>query len=83
MRHSAAIDSKSASVTKSSRLIVLIGDGIAYTWGQGKFGQLGLSDTCQDVKAPIPLNAALFDNSKIIKIACGARHTIFLTGKCS
>jgi alpha-tubulin suppressor-like RCC1 family protein len=63
MRHSAAIDS----------------DGIVYTWGQGKFGQLGLSDTCQDVKAPTPLNAALFNNSKIIKIACGARHTIFLT----
>jgi len=55
-------------------------NGMACMWGQGKFGQLSLGDTCQDVKVPTQLSASLFHDKKILKIACGARHTIFLTG---
>ncbi len=81
MRHSAAIDSKCIlNYRQYARTNRRIGDGLAYVWGQGKFGQLGQSDTCQDVKVPTPLSATLFNNRKITKIVCGARHTIFLTG---
>lgn len=81
MRHSAAVDSKSTWQPLPRSHNIIIGDGTVYMWGQGKFGQLGLGDACQDVKVPTPLSPTLFNNRKIIKIACGARHTLFLTGK--
>ena len=49
-----------------------------FTWGQGKFGALGLSKS-QNMK--VPTEVELPNNIKISMIAAGARHSAFVTTK--
>lgn len=47
-----------------------------FTWGQGKFGALGLSRS-QNMKAPAEVE--LPPGARILAIAAGARHSAFIT----
>jgi len=63
MRHTAA-------VTK---------DGRVFTWGHGKFGQLGHNDKLSK-PSPTQIPSEWLYQKQIIMVACGARHTTCLTG---
>ncbi|KIY98506.1 putative E3 ubiquitin-protein ligase HERC1 [Monoraphidium neglectum] len=59
-RHTAALDA----------------DGRCYTWGWGKFGQLGLGD---DRDRNAPTLVATLDGRHAVLVACGWRHTVVTT----
>jgi hypothetical protein len=56
-------------------------------WGEGKFGQLGLASREEIVRFPICISDLsenqFFGQQRIIQVACGSRHSIFLTGNNS
>lgn len=47
-----------------------------FTWGRGKYGQLGHGST-QNIKLPVAVKA-LVDHD-VIQIACGGDHTLAIT----
>jgi alpha-tubulin suppressor-like RCC1 family protein len=53
-------------------------------WGEAKFGQLGLSKREDVVQHPVCISDIsenqLFGQQHVIQVACGSRHSIFLTG---
>ena len=53
--------------------------GRTYTWGSGKFGQLGLGPDI--VRALKPTLVPKLRNYRVIDIGCGTRHTIVLTNE--
>lgn len=52
-------------------------DGEVYTWGQGKYGALGVFST-NDQFAPVYVRFNDARNVQITTISCGGQHTIFL-----
>lgn len=47
-----------------------------FTWGLGEFGELGHGDA--RVKY-VPSKVESFSKGRVASVACGARHTVFLT----
>lgn len=48
-----------------------------YTWGEGRNGQLGTGQFIMQ-HSPSPLN--ILDRKGVVTIACGASHSVFITG---
>jgi alpha-tubulin suppressor-like RCC1 family protein len=59
-------------------VIILVESGRVYTFGSSNFGQLGLGDTEQQMY-PRPVES--IEHQKVIEIACGAGHSMALTGE--
>lgn len=58
-------------------------DGDMYTWGWNGNSQLGLGANVSVMATPSVVDFVDTDNQvNVVKVACGARHTIALTGKC-
>jgi alpha-tubulin suppressor-like RCC1 family protein len=57
--------------------------GKVFMWGEGKFGQLGLSKREDVVGRPVCISDLpdnhFFGQQRVIQVACGSRHSIFLT----
>ena len=49
--------------------------GGVYGWGDGTYGELGTQDNLPIEK---PISLSFFENTKVIKIAAGARHSLVL-----
>ncbi|ETO21289.1 hypothetical protein RFI_15915 [Reticulomyxa filosa] len=56
---------------------VLSSNGEIYTWGCGKFGQIGNGFTA-DALEPVHINAQ-FGEDKFVTVKCGSFHTVALT----
>ena len=60
----------------SSHMAALSKDGNIFTWGEGRSGQLGHGDS-ETKETPTKVESLI--GKKIIKVACGAHHTVALT----
>lgn len=58
---------------------VLTEDGQLYTFGRGKFGQLGDSAVITDHTIKTPTLVQIGDNKKVVQISCGTRSTAVVT----
>jgi E3 ubiquitin-protein ligase HERC4 len=50
-----------------------------YVWGHAASGQLAVGETDDDVKLPTQVPYYEGFTSKVVDIACGSQHTVFLT----
>lgn len=53
------------------------GDGRVYVWGDNKHGMLGLGDRA--IRS-VPTQVTALSSVKVVHVACGTSHTIFITG---
>lgn len=62
-----------------SHTLAIDQDGVAYSWGQQKYGALGLGpvDTEMDISSPKVVTSLLPE--VIFDIAAGSRHSIFIS----
>ncbi|CXI41575.1 regulator of chromosome condensation, putative [Plasmodium berghei] len=56
-------------------IIALMHNYNIFVWGNNKYGQLGIGDTTKEISTPL----LVYFNEKVIDIACGNNHSIFLT----
>ena len=49
-------------------------DGVLYTWGEGRNGQLGHNSDFKDRLVPTKIEMTV----KVEKVLCGANHTVFM-----
>ena len=61
----------------SVHLFAITETGAVYAWGRNEKGQLGLGDT-KDRKCPTLVEA--LSGYRIVKVATGKSHSLFLTG---
>lgn len=57
--------------------VLLAADGSVHTWGQGQWGQTGLSHTDNTC---VPTRVAALQGRRVVQVAAGARHTLALAG---
>ncbi|KAJ1618588.1 regulator of chromosome condensation 1/beta-lactamase-inhibitor protein II [Pavlovales sp. CCMP2436] len=71
-----------ATGPSACHVFALTPTGTAFAWGRNSNGQLGLGHT-NPTSSPSPLKQLSTDktDSKIVAIACGKAHTLFVTGK--
>jgi alpha-tubulin suppressor-like RCC1 family protein len=67
-------------VSGGSHAAFLMEDDRIFTFGRNQSGQLGIGDTV-DREDPVELKCEHFIDDKVIEIACGDRHTMFVTQK--
>jgi len=53
--------------------------GTLWTWGNGQYGRLGHGDR-EPRQRPVRLGKEMYGGSPAVMVACGARHTLVLTG---
>ncbi|SCN60673.1 regulator of chromosome condensation, putative [Plasmodium chabaudi adami] len=56
-------------------IVALMHNYNVFVWGNNKYGQLGIGDTTKEISTPL----LVYFNEKVIDIACGNNHSIFLT----
>ncbi|KJE88999.1 hypothetical protein CAOG_00561 [Capsaspora owczarzaki ATCC 30864] len=63
--------------------VAITNEGMVYAWGANGYGQLGLGDTDKRTKPTMlsRLEPVVMHESRIIQVACGYFHTLFLTDK--
>ena len=66
-----------SSGPSSVHIFAVTDEGAVYGWGRNEKGRLGLGDT-KDRKCPTLLKD--ISGYKIVKVAVGKNHTLFLTG---
>jgi len=54
----------------------VVGDGAVYTWGGGKYGQLGHGDANDQL---VPKRVEALQDSVVTQVVCGAWHTMALS----
>eukprot|EP00850_Spirogloea_muscicola_P003742 SM000015S01242 [mRNA] locus=s15:773139:784742:- [translate_table: standard] len=59
-----------------SHSAALTADGLVYTWGRGKYGQLGHGVLTNEMK---PMRVDALAGRRVVQIACGGDHTMALT----
>lgn len=57
-------------------LVVLCANGETYTWGSNSCGQLGVGDL---ISRGSPVLIRLPPSVRVIQVAAGSNHTVFLT----
>jgi alpha-tubulin suppressor-like RCC1 family protein len=67
-----------SSGPSSVHIFAIADTGAVYSWGRNDKGQLGLGDT-KDRKCPTLVEA--LSGYRVVKIATGKNHSLFLTGK--
>ena len=55
----------------------MVGTGVAYAWGMGSNGQLGLGSE-DDVVTPAKLTAKVLDKRPVLSASAGGQHTLLL-----
>lgn len=58
-------------------VVTLTKSGLCYSWGDNKFGQLGLSKNTTSVNKPILIES--LKNVFVVDVACGLYHVLLLT----
>lgn len=56
--------------------------GDLYTWGWNSNGQLGIGDEYSVMATPHVVDFG-HEQANVVQVACGTRHTIALSGRCS
>ncbi|SBT71449.1 regulator of chromosome condensation, putative [Plasmodium malariae] len=56
-------------------VIALLYNHNIFVWGNNQYGQLGIGNNTEEISTPL----LIFFNEKVIDIACGKNHSIFLT----
>jgi alpha-tubulin suppressor-like RCC1 family protein len=81
MRVKALMDVKVVGVSTSCcsvHMFAISDEGHVYGWGRNEKGQLGIGDT-KDKKCPTLVKG--LTGHKIVSVATGRNHSLFLTGK--
>ncbi|SCP04679.1 regulator of chromosome condensation, putative [Plasmodium ovale] len=56
-------------------IIALMCNYNIFVWGNNQFGQLGIGNNTEEISTPL----LLYFNEKVVDIACGKNHSVFLT----
>lgn len=59
--------------------LILSEGGQVYSFGNNRFGQLGVENTTLQYKIPVLINPSSFGDAPVIKVAAGANHSLVLT----
>ena len=74
-------DSKRVVLVSAGRshAVALTEEGTVYTWGQGRFGQLGLSDMPVKMDYPSQIDPMHFNYEKVTFVQASRQHTLAVT----
>jgi X-linked retinitis pigmentosa GTPase regulator len=61
-------------------LCIIAENGDLYTFGETEDGKLGLGHDPDEHTTPQKVHGIL---GKVVHVACGGKHTVVVTGKCS
>lgn len=65
------------SLSGTAHTVAVSTTGEVFAWGYGVFGQLGLGDTDDRLYPTLVVEA--LDESRVLKAACGALHTLLVS----
>jgi alpha-tubulin suppressor-like RCC1 family protein len=66
-------------VCGENHCLALTRDGEVFSWGSGRFGQLGHEELTNSLDKPTAIE--FFQGLRVKEIACGSFHSAVITGK--